>query len=280
MSDDTGEKQEAAFVQAKDIRIYLPPSWLTRGFVYRVLICFFVLGLIPTVLLITGGDQFIRNTIDDWMSGPDLYESLALEPHEYRHLPVRWRQALAEIAVKEEPGGAAIQELINKLKPAHIMLVDQIAPFEAGGFIVRDVSEISQHPIPRLSLVDFATLEELGILHGVQQGLTMTIRLDSSSSYQSHLLGASVALVMRAAQKDSEVKFAITRFTETGLNLIRLLRVPSDIRYFEWLAKRIEQPDVGVELWAIERRGLDPDAEIVGLGRIQRDTVPSWPSES
>ena len=280
MSGDTSEKQEAAFVEAKEIRVYLPPSWLTRGFVYRVLVCFLVLGPIPTVLLITGADQIIRNKIDDWMSGPDLYESLALEPHEYRHLPVRWRQALAEIAVRDEPGAATIQELINKLNPAHIKLVNQIAPFEAGGFLVRDDGEISRHPIPRLSLVDFATLEDLGILHAIQQGLAMTISLDSSSNYQSHLLGTSVALVMRAAQKDSEVKFSITRFTETGLSLIRLLRVPSDIRYFEWLAKRIEQPDVSIELWAIERSGLDPDAEIVGLGRIQRDTVPSWPSES
>ena len=201
MSEDTREQQGAASLEAKNVRVYLPPSWLTRRFVVLALIGLLTVGPLPSVVIITGADQFIRNKIDNWMSDPDLYNSLTLGPDEYARLPVHWRQALAEIAVRDEAEAAAVQELIKTLKPEDIMLVNRLAPYETNGFIIRDSEYSSQHPIPTLSLVDFARLEDLGILQTVQQGFDITYDLGSSPSHQSYIVGTTVALVMLGSQQ-------------------------------------------------------------------------------
>lgn len=278
MSEDNREQQGGALLEAKDVRVYLPPSWLTRSFVYRILIFVFVLGPIPTVLLITGADQIIRNKIDEWMSAPDLYESLALRPEEYARLPVHWRQTLAEIAVRAEPEIAEVQGLIETLTFEHIQLVDKVAPHKVEGFIVRDDNNTTRHPMPTLSVTDFDTLEDLGILQSVHTGHEVTFDMGGSANFSKNLLGATVALVMRGTQENNQVKVSVTRFTELGIGLIDLLRVPSDIRYFEWLAQKVENLEVSVELWAI---GTDEvyDDRFASVGRVQRDSISDWPGE-
>lgn len=279
MSTDTSKQQELASLKTGDVRVYMPPAWLTRRFVVFSLIGMLTVGPLPFVLLITAADQFIRNKIDDWMSDPDLYKSVILRPEEYQRLPVHWRQALAEIAVRSEPDAAGVQELIKTLTSEHITLVDLVAPYAIRDFIVRDTKRPSQHPIPALSVVDFATLQDLGILQAVQRGHEITLDLSSSPNHQANWLGTTVALVMKGTQTENKVKLPITRFTEAGISLVRLLRIPSDIRYFEWLAKKMEQSNLNVELWTIRTDQENANAGIVGTGRIQRDTVPTWPGK-
>ena len=276
MSKDNGE-QGAASLEAKDVRVYLPPSWLTRRFVVFLLIGLLTVGPLPSVVIITGADQFIRNKIDDWMSDPDLYDAIILSPEEYARLPVHWRQALAEIAVRDEAEMAGVQELVASLQLEHMLLVDKIAPYETQGYIVRDGDYSSQHPFPNLTVIDFATLEDLGILQSVQRGHEITFDISGSPNHQKNVIGTSVALVLKSTLEDNKLRLPITRFTDSGLRLIHLLRVPSDIRYFEWVAKKVEQPQISVELWAVGADETYADDQFVSVGQIQRDTVANWP---
>ena len=277
MSKNNGEQQGAPSLEAKDVRVYLPPSWLTRRFVVFALIGLLTIGPLPSVVIITGADQFIRNKIDDWMSGPDLYDSIILTPEEYARLPVHWRQALAENSVRDEAEMAGVRELVASLQLQHMLLVDRVAPYEVQGYMVRDGDHASQHPIPTLTVVDFATLEDLGILQSVQRGHEITFDVGGSPNGQQNVLGTSVAMVMKSTQEESTINLAVTRFTEAGLKLIRLLRVPSDIRYFEWMAKKVEQSEIAVELWAIGTDDIQADDQFVSVGQIQRNTVSAWP---
>ncbi len=275
MSAKITEQQEITSLQARDVRVYLPPSWLTRRFAIVSLIGLFTVGPLPVVLLVTAGDQYVRNRIDDWMSDPDIYNYVTLRQDEYERLPVHWRQVIAELAARSDPETAAVRELIRTLTTEHIELVDRIAPYMIQDFIIRDSTHQSQHPIPALSVADFAMLEDLGILQSVQQGHEITPTFDPSQSRQVNWFGTTLALAMTGT--DSTVKLPITRFTEPGRNLMRLLRVPSHIGYFEWLAKRVEQSDVTAVLWAIGIRQDGTDARILSSGRIHRDSIPTWP---
>ena len=277
MPTEETEAQALTSMQASDIRVYLPPTWLTRRFVLLTLFCMFTVGPIPVVLLITAGDQFVRNKINQWMSGPDLYNHITLQKDEYEHLPVRWRQVFAELVVRFESKTAGLRELIKTLHRQHIELVDRIAPYVVQDFIVRDNNQPSKHPLSKLSVVDFATLEDLGILQSVQRGHEITVDFARSSTQQANWSGSTVVLSMKAQTPETKVKLPITRFTEPGLNLIRLLRVPSDVRYFEWLAKQLEKSNIHVDLWSVGS-GIDHGKSgIVSAGRIQRSSIPIWP---
>lgn len=277
MSKDNGEQQGAASLEAKDVRVYLPPSWLTRRFVVILLISLFTVAPLPSVAIITGADQFIRNKIDDWMSDPDLYDSIILGPEEYSQLPVHWRQTLAEVAVRQEPEISDVKNLIATLKFENMVLVDKVAPYKIEGFIVRDKSYDSRHPIPTVTVKDLDTLEHLGILQSVQVGHKFPIDLGESVNYRKDLFGSTVGMSLRGAQQDSQVEIKITQFTEAGVVLVDRLRVPSDIRYFEWLAKKVEQSGISVELWAIGTDGNITDNTFESIGQIQRNSISNWP---
>ena len=61
-------------------------------------------------------DQWIRNMVDDWMSEPDLFESISIRPDEYAQLPPYWRQALAEIALRPKEEVVDVQNVIEGLR--------------------------------------------------------------------------------------------------------------------------------------------------------------------
>lgn len=265
------ENHELLRLQAGEVRVYAPPAWLTRRLAIWALIGVVFVGPVPFTFVATTADQWLRNMIDDMMSGPDLYRSLSLQPEEYASLPLHWRQALAEVAVRDESGELAeVQKLIGTLVPDQIALIDRIAPYVIDGFLVRDEDHPSGHRIPSLALVDYTKLQDLGIL---QQRSLVYVREPTQLRFA--LSGTTVALVVEQSDQDSDLKIPATRLTEPGATLVELLRVPSDIRHFEWVSSLIDEQGRDVVMLAV---GTDPDGEDASLGRIDRETVAPWPA--
>ena len=268
MSTDPTDKQRAMFRRpAGEVHVYAPPAWLTRSFVTWALIAIFTVGPVPVTFAFTAIDQWLRNKIDESMSDPDIYKSLSLKPDEYLSLPLRWRQALAEISVRPATADLAeVRELMKTLTPEQITLIDQIAPYVIDGLLIRDKDKPSHHPIPGLSLVDFETLEDLRILQNVRQGYRTP---NQPLNIPFVLSGTTAALRIQRLGKDSIVSLPVTRLTEPGNTLIGLLRTPSDIRYFEWIAKEIDQDGVSVTVWATGAHYSE--------GQIRRALIALWP---
>ena len=61
------------------------------------------------------GRQYFRNVVDDWMSEGELLKYLAIDEDEYFHLPLYWRQALAEITSREDDSDEALRQFISRL---------------------------------------------------------------------------------------------------------------------------------------------------------------------
>lgn len=273
------EGKEGLSLETGQSKALLTPPWLTRRFVIWTLVSVLTVGPIPAALLLTVGDQWLRNHVDDWMSGPDLFKTLSIRPDQYRELPLRWRQALAEAVVRDPTEAAGLQELIKTLTVEHIGLLDQIAPYAIGGFvkgsyIVRDKENPSRHPISGLSVKDFALIEDLGVLQSVERGHLLQIA--------DNIFGTTVVLEVQLDDPDQKPNLNITSFTERGEKLIRLVRAPSNIAYFEWVARKIEESvngNVRVNMWAI---GTHEPGNVGGplrdLGRIiDRNTTPLLP---
>ena len=264
-ADDT---RELLRLQASEIRVYTPPRWLTRTYVTWVLLGILTLGPVPAAFFLTAGEQWLRNVVDEAMSDPDLYDFLSIDAEEYGDLPVQWRQVLAELSVRPETAETAdIRQWMKTLTPDEIALVDKVVPYVIDGFLVRDRSSDSYHPIPGLSLVDFATLEDLGILQGVRDPYK---RPNQPVGVPMTMVGTTAALKITRVAEEADVSFSVTRLTDMGQALVRLLRVPSEILYFEWVARQIDQQGVDVRLFAT---GGSP----VSSALIRRETVAAWP---
>lgn len=279
MADSEGE--DGSIPEAAQIKVILPPPWLTRRFVVWTLVSVLTVGPIPAALLLTVGDQWLRNRVDEWMSGPDLFKSLSIRPDEYRKLPLRWRQVLGEVAVREPTGAAGLQELAKSLTVDHIRLVDEIAPYAVGGFvagsyIVRDEEQTSRHPIPGLSVKDFGVLQDLGVLQSVERGHLQAIA--------GSIFGTTVALEVQLDDPARKPTLNITSFTELGEKLIRLIRRHSNMAYFEWVAQEIEESVSGhatVNLWAIGTHEPGRVGPLRDIGRIiDRSTTSALPEKS
>ena len=270
-TDDSGETRELLHLPSGEVRVYALPAWLTRRFIAWVLLGAVTLGPLPAALLITAGDQWLRNIVDEAMSEPDMYGSLAIDAEEYLGLRLYWRQALAELSVRPETAETAgILELMKTLTPDQMALIDKIAPYVIDGVLVRDSSSPSYHPMPGLSLVDFATLEDLRILQGVRNAYR---RPNQPLNVPMVMTGATAALEITRVGEESDASLSVTRLTDMGQTLVRLLRVPSDILYFEWVAKQLDRDGVDVKVFAT---GSSP----LSSALIHRKTVAAWPQSS
>ena len=250
---------------------------ITKSFVIKMVLIVALVGPAIATLISPFVDQAIRNKVDGWMSSPDLFDSISTTPDEYAQLPPYWRQALSEIALRPKEEAVDAQSIIEGLKLTDIKLVDLLAPYATSAGILRDNSQLSEHPMPELSYSDFSHLEDLGILEDVNNGMKFDLTKDWNPDSEISLAGTTVHL--RAKAKNSTVKAALeaTAFTRGGKQLIEALRVPSNIAYFEWFAKHLEEEEFTVDLFAIgiKKNSMSEMKEI--QGRIDRQSIPAWP---
>ena len=249
---------------------------ITRGFIIKMVLIVVFVGPVISAFIIPFFDQAIRNNVDEWMSEADLFDSISLSPDDYAELPLYWRQALAEIALRPKEEAVDAQNIIEGLKLADIKIVDLLAPYAIYGGIIRDDNQPSEHPIPGLSYSDFSHLEDLGILEDVNNGMEYDIK-DWNPDLYFEMRGATVTLRIKAKDPTIKFKIKITAFTRGGIQLFEALRVPSNITYFEWFAETLEETGFTVELLAmgVEKKSMSETKEI--QARIERHSIPAWP---
>ena len=143
---------------------------ITRSYIFKMVLIVALAGPMIATLISPFVDQTIRNTVDDWMSNPDLFDSISIRPDEYAQLPQYWRQALAEIALRPKEEAVDAQKIIEGLKVSDMKMVGLLAPYATSVGILRDNSQLSEHPMPELSYNDFSHLQDLGILEDVNDG--------------------------------------------------------------------------------------------------------------
>ena len=222
-------------------------------------------------------DQTIRNTVDDWMSNPDLFDSISIRPDEYAQLPQYWRQALAEIALRPKEEAVDAQKIIEGLKVSDMKMVGLLAPYATSVGILRDNSQLSEHPMPELSYNDFSHLQDLGILEDVNDGKKFDLTESLNRNSEISLPGTTVLLKFKAKNGNTPLVLEATAFTSGGKQIIEALRTPSNVSYFEWFAKNLEEKGFTVELFTtgVSKNSVPEQREI--QGRIDRRSIPIWP---
>ena len=177
---------------------------------------------------------------------------LGLSPEKFQDLPLHWRQALAELAVAPRADFPALARFIRELRPDDIILIDRVAPAIAHNgsihFLVRSRTSPHRHPHLGLEFADFQRLREIGLLHS--ESSRTGVRVKPSGAAPVSVWGSSVALAFYSLQGEATVEFRVETFTDVGAALVELLRVPSDLRYFAWVADTIRDSALDVQLWA------------------------------
>ena len=222
-------------------------------------------------------DQMVRNTVDNWMSVPDLFQSISIAPEEYAQLPQYWRQALAEITLRPKEEAVDAQQIIQVLKLRDVKLISLLAPYVTSLGIIRDKDQLSEHPMPELSYHDFSHLQNLGILEDVNNGRRTEIKKKNDIDSYIILRGMTVDLYLKPKNLDTKFSLETTVITSGGRQLIEALRVPSNIAYFEWFAKNLEQKGFTVELLttSIRKNSMSEMKEI--QVHLDRRSIPAWP---
>lgn len=237
-----------------------------------------VLLVVPTIGVVAiGVDQGVRNVVDGWMSGPDFFESVSISPVEYSELPLRWRQALAEIALRDSSETAGLQELIKTLDKEQIDRIDRIATYAVGGlrgelFLVRAANVLlaSGTIVPGVSRHELETLEDLGVLQTTSVGMGVQLI--------GNVFGSSAYLQVQLHDPDDPPSLIVTMLTEAGSELVRTVRAPTDLAYIEWVAKKIEETGLAtVKVWIRSPKHLEPygtsSDQPPDVGEIDRSTL-------
>lgn len=250
---------------------------ITKSFVIKMVLIIVLGGPVVSALVFPFFDQMIRNKVDDWMSGPDLFESISITPKEYTQLPQYWRQALAEITLRSKKDAVDVQKIIQALKVQDVEIINLLAPYATHIGVIRDNNQSSEHPMPEMSYDDFSHLQNLGILEDVNNGRWIKLNENGDIDSFSLIHGATVDLYFKP--KNLETKFTLesTAFTRGGMQLIEALRVPSNIAYFEWFAKKLEENGFIVELFTTSIRNISVSEIEEYRVRMERSSILAWP---
>ena len=199
------------------------------------------------------------------------WANLGLSPEKFRDLPLHWRQALGELALAPRADFPALSRFVRELRPDDILLIDRVAPAIAHNgsvhFLVRSRTSPHRHPHLGLEFADFRRLREIGLFHS--EFSRIGTRVSPSDAAPVSAWGSTVALAIYSSAGEVEVEFPVETFTDAGAALIELLRVPSDLRYFAWVADTVRDSTVDVQLWAFSPDPDSPDEIVPGMGRIE-----------
>ena len=261
-------------------------GWLAQvmGWSIKKLICYVALtisigsvgGAVVSVIVIPWVDQWARNKVDGWMSGPDLFDFLSISREQYHGLPLRWRQALAEIAVRDSPASADLKELVRTLDADDVRLLDKVAPYvldmaSSGGVVRHSVVGTYPHKLPGLVPSDFGILESLGIVES--SGYTWSI----DRNWLVVGTGTALAVFPRDSQ---EVPVRYTKLTDIGTDLVLAAGRHTDLAYLKWVAQVLEEDGrANAELWVLEENQERPPEAMEwvvpsdNFGQIDRDTI-------
>jgi len=225
------------------MKAFVPTQWSSSN--WQIALLTAILVFVAT----SSFDQFIRNRVDEHMYGYALRELLPVSIDDYQALPIHWRQAISELSIRRKFVGDAESKVLfatlEHFNVQQLKLVDKIVvPYMMFDFLARDPSQRdTQHPVPNAVYADFLDLESLGVLQSVVNG-TLIRRNITSDRYVIHTESYTVPIY--PGQDSTNLEFPTTRISEPWVQLIELLRVPTDGEYIEWFAEKIRESGFSV----------------------------------
>lgn len=229
----------------------------------------FLLSLLPWSFLAAtvGGmaDQYFRNTVNQWMSGPDLFQHLAIKEEEYYSQPLHWRQALAEIALREGDEDEALRQFISRLDIRQIELLELVAKHALGGALLGTRSAEGD-PLEELSHMDLMHLEGIGVIDSVLPLNHKQIRpvtdaaLESGTTVGEWLVGHQYGIFLSAVEGGEGTRVSFLVLTDTGKKLIDALRRPTSVNYLCWLQRYFGDRQLSAEIWSLREDDLEEHA--------------------
>ena len=222
-----------------------------------------LLGLLPWSMLFTtfGGmaDQYFRNLVNRWMSGPELFEHLAIDEDEYYSLPLHWRQALAEIAFREgDDENEALKQFISRLDMRDIEILEKVAKYTVqGGLLELRQATAEGNPAREITTLDIIHLQAIGIIDSQLPVNHRTIPAEAEATILNWLIGRQYALHLRSPPDSNSVRLSFRVVTETGMELVETLRRPSSLNYLCWLQRHFSEQGWIVEIWSTTSEELE-----------------------
>lgn len=228
-----------------------------------------LLGLLPWSILFTtfGGmaDQHFRNLVNRWMSGPQLFEHLAIGEDEYYSLLLHWRQSLAEIAFREGDEHEALKQFISRLDMRDIEILEKVAKYGVqGGLLAWGQTAADRNPAREITASDIVHLPAIGIVDSQLPFNHRTISAEAEATVEEEnpcwnwLVGRQYALRLRPPPDSNSVQLPFHVVTETGMELVEALRRPTSLPYLCWLQSHFSERGLTVEIWSTihdEREG-------------------------
>ena len=218
-------------------------------------------SLLPWTLLLTTfgamADQYFRNTVNQHMSGPDLFQHLAIKEDEYHAQSLHWRQALAEITLRQGDEDEALKQFVSQIDTRQIVLLEAVAKYSLGGALLEPGS-FEGDPRRELSYMSLMHLEEIGIIDSAvpfnHKRITSAADGPSDDDVTDSLWlkGHQYAIHLRADVEGTGTQLSFFALTETGKSLINALRRPTSLSYLCWLQSRLSEMRLSAEVWAIE----------------------------
>ena len=231
-----------------------------------------LISLVPWSLVMStvGGmtDQFFRNTVNQWMGGPEIFRHLAIDAREYDGLSLHWKQALAELVLRESDDDEEVRQLVSRLSIEDIEILELAAQYALNGNLVLSAAawNLSDH--------DLARLEEMGLATNSQLPF-FSYRIPSNEAATREgrnvlwLIGHQYGLHLRVPEDVNSVRVSLVKLTDLATKLIRATRRPTNLPYLCELQRYFRSKRVIAEIWSMYRAGTKEDeyrpvSEIVG----------------
>ena len=202
------------------------------------------------------GTQLLTQWVGEphWMSR--LERSLTLTTDEFLVLHPRWRQVVSDIIVAPKKYPKAVVRLVTRLTQRDLQLLESLSKYVVSGWIVRDETLPTRHPVPGLQVEDFIDLERLGILtnaeHGIRVNISQRTKFADRHGVLQHWLNAG-GLVISVKSEDPRKDFflSVSPLTDVGRHLMNLRKADSDTKYIDYVSRKIKNQDFEVSVWAL-----------------------------
>lgn len=215
-------------------------SFLTSGLVWAVIVAIVWIAVDETVRI------RVRSLLGDDSKTPVADNESRKFPfvgsEAYQQLPTMWKQLLAEVQVNQANYPPRFVSIMRELTQSDITVLDHIAPYVVGNFIVKADDFEMGYDIPSVTDMDFDRLNTIGITtEGGQFGLNQVITPKDGRPAESLFGGTTLALLVRAPEPAMDFNVHVISLTEEGAQIIRLLDKPTSLQALCKVGSRLRQ---------------------------------------
>ena len=200
------------------------------------------------------GDQAVRNIVDEWMGSTNLFEKIAIDEGNYRKLPEHWRQALAEISVRNKGEDEALKKFVATASKRDIATISMTLPYVIDGNLID--GEIAGWWTKR---------DTLRHLH--QRGLVKNItpkREEQIVGTEGIILaGQTHALKLTGRAGGVKVSIPVVEMTDVWKKLQHALDVNTSVRYLCRMKRHYEENGFKTAIHPIRQRRWYPSKVVL-----------------